>query len=233
MLRPPISFRGALCVAAILFVLPVGRAAAQGEEAGASRGGYAWGEGAADDVARSRAPEDHQRFTNIMVTAGVGGAVRIVAFADICDPDTSPGCRFSPAYLQLRGAVFFEGEGPVQHGVGLGVAANLMPDGTRSAGLDPLAQWVFAPSYFFRWYVLEEWVQVMAHVGVPLALGVDVNDTYFNWGLEVAAGAVFKPLTGLGIYAEIGIATFFGQDANAWPNLTFEGGFVFDYEVLP
>lgn len=238
MLRPPSVRAPALLLA--LFACSPALASAQdegGEEAGASRGGYAWGEGGSvSDVAEGAQPERH-RFHDVMVSAGAGGAVRLLAFADICDPDAAgqEGCRFSPAYLQLRGAFFFETDGMIMHGVGLGLAANLQPDGTTTAGIDPFMQWVISPSYFFRAYVLEEWVQVLAHVGVPLSIAGDpVNDnTYFNWGLEVAAGGVFKFLQGLGLYLEVGIATFFGLGNNAWPLLTFEGGAVFDYEVLP
>jgi hypothetical protein len=212
-------------------------AAVEGEEAGRSRVGYAWGEGPAEEAGPS-GPAYH-RFGHAFVSAGAGGSVRIVAHADVCNPD-QPGreaCRFSPPYLQLRGGWFFEGDDPIQHGVGLGVATNLAPDGLNSEGIDPLAQWALSPSYFMRIW-LGPWFQLMGHFGVPLVISAVSGNpskagTAFNWGVELQAGGIFKFLTGLGVYLEVGVAAFFAGSGSVWPTLSFEGGLVFDYEVLP
>lgn len=252
MSRPRLS---ALALASLFFSALTSRALAQdaqpaageggttieAEEAGRSRGGYAWGETGTE--ASEGSPEYH-RYGHVFASVGAGGTVRILAHADECNPET-PGreaCRFSPAYLQLRAGWLFEGDGPIQHGVGLGIATNLMSEGTTvvEPGLDALAQWTLTPTYFFR-YWLDSWFQLMAHFGVPLAIG---NVTYerggtvisqvdFNWGLELQAGVVFKPVTGLGLYAGVSIATYFAGAGSVWPVLSFEGGLVFDYEVLP
>jgi hypothetical protein len=206
------------------------------EEAGRSRGGYAWGEGASETDTDAR-PQFH-RFGHAFVSLGAGGTVRILSYADVCD-DRVPGregCRFSPPYLQLRGGWFFEGDGDIQHGVGLGVASNLSPDGTTGLGIDPFTQWVLSPGYFFR-YWFDSWFQLMAHFGVPMAIsyvtGGGQSSTDFNWGLELQVGGVFKFLTGLGVYAAANIATWFAGTDMVWPTISFEGGLMFEYEVLP
>ncbi|MDQ3036575.1 MAG: hypothetical protein M3Y87_29555 [Myxococcota bacterium] len=255
MSRPRLSALRALALASLLFTALTSRALAQDaqpaegggttgierEEAGRSRGGYAWGETGGEGG--ESGPEYH-RFGHVFASLGAGGTVRILAHADQCNPET-PGresCRFSPPYLQLRGGWLFEGDGAIQHGVGLGIATNLTSEGTTvvEPGLDALAQWTLTPTYFFR-YWFDSWFQLMAHFGVPLAIG---NVTYerggtvissvdFNWGLELQLGLVFKPITGLGVYAAASVATYFAGSSSVWPTISFEGGLVFDYEVLP
>lgn len=207
------------------------------EEAGRSRGGYAWGE-AGGQEGQASGPAYH-RYGHVFASLGFGGTVRIVAHADVCD-DRVPGregCRFSPPYLQLRGGWLFEGDGEIQHGVGLGVATNLSPDGTAGLGIDAAAQWVLSPTYHFR-YWFDQWFQLMAHFSVPLAIttvsGTSVqSSTEFNWALELQVGVVFKFLTGLGVYAAANVATWFAGEGAVWPTVSFEGGLMFDYEVLP
>lgn len=209
---------------------------AEQEEAGRSRGGYAWGE-SGGEVTEAR-PAYH-RYGHVFASVGAGGTVRIVAHADVCNPDVPgrEGCRFSPPYLQLRGGWLFEGDGEIQHGVALGIASNLSPDGTAGLGIDAFSQWVLTPVYVFR-YWFDSWFQLMAHFGVPLAItGVSgtsiAGSTDFNWALELQIGAVFKFLTGLGVYAAANIATWFAGESSVWPTISVEGGLVFDYEVLP
>jgi hypothetical protein len=214
-----------------------GAATIEQEEAGRSRGGYAWGQDPTGE-GQSSGPAYH-RYGHVFASVGAGGTVRIVAHADICD-DRIPGregCRFSPPYLQLRGGYLFEGDGEIQHGVGLGIATNLSPDGTAGIGIDAGSQWVLTPAYHFR-YWFDQWFQLMAHFGVPLAItavsGSAVqSSTDFNWALELQVGIVFKFLTGLGVYAGANVATWFAGDGMVWPTVSFEGGLMFDYEVLP
>lgn len=207
------------------------------EEAGRSRGGYAWGEAPPEGETVSAPP--YHRYGHIHASLGFGGTVRLLAHADVCNPDQPgrEGCRFSPPYLQLRGGWLFEGEGEIQHGVALGIATNLTPDGTTSQGIDGGGQWTLTPTYLFR-YWFDSWVQLMAHFGVPLAIsavtGTAIDSrTDFNWGLELQLGVVVKFLAGLGAYAAGNIATYFAGDGMVWPTLSGEIGLVFDYEVLP
>ena len=208
------------------------------EEAGRSRGGYAWGEGPSEEASTEQAPA-HHRYGHVFASLGFGGTIRLLAHADVCDPGAPgrEGCRFSPPYLQLRGGWLFEGDGEIQHGVGLGVATNLTPDGTAGEGIDGFGQWTLTPTYFFR-YWFDSWFQLMAHFGVPLAVsavsGFTVQSrTDFNWGLELQLGVVFKFLTGLGAYAAGNVASYFAGDGSVWPTLSGEVGMVFEYEVLP
>ena len=133
--------------------------------------------------------------------------------------------------LQLPGGMRAHGI----DGAGLGVASNLSPEGTVGLGIDPFGQWVLSPTYFLR-YWFDQWFQLMGHFSVPLAV-TNVTGTQssvdFNWGLEVQLGVVFKFLTGLGVYAGASVASWFAGDGMVWPTVSFEGGLVFDYEVLP
>jgi hypothetical protein len=234
----------------IVALLPSSSVVAQDEErpldrerAGRSRGGYAWGEPApeqtgAGDRAAPAAPAVH-RFHHIFTSLGVGGTVRVVAHADVCNPDVPglQGCRFSPPYLQLRGVFFVEGDGDLQHGLSLGIATNLTADGLRSQGIDPLAQWVFSPAYALRVWI-SEWFQLMGQAGSSFALaglsGDSVrNSTAFNWALELQLTAILKFLAGLGVYVAVNGATWFAGTGSVWPTLSFEGGAVVEYEVLP
>lgn len=208
------------------------------EEAGRSRGGYAWGEGPAEAEGGARQAA-YRRFGTVFATAGVGGTVRILAHADVCDPGVPgrEGCRFSPPYLQLRGGWLFEGEGEIQHGVSLGIASNLTPDGTAGLGIDAFSQWTLTPTYHFR-YWFDSWFQLMAHFGVPLAISAVTGSsiqsrTDFNWGLELQVGLVVKFLTGLGAYVAGNVASFFAGDGMVWPTVSGEVGMMFEYEVLP
>ncbi|WP_053234153.1 hypothetical protein [Sandaracinus amylolyticus] len=208
------------------------------EEAGRSRGGRAWGEEGGEGGEGAQRPAYHH-YGQAFASLGVGGTVRILAHAAVCDPGVPgrEGCRFSPPYLQLRGGWFFEGDGDLQHGAGLGIGTNLTPDGTAGLGIDAFGQWVLTPSYFLR-YWFDQWFQLMGHFGVPLALSAVTGtsrqaSTDFNWGLELQVGLVFKFLTGLGAYAAVNGAMFFAGDSMVWPTVSGEIGLMFEYEVLP
>lgn len=213
-------------------------APAEQEAPGSSRGGYAWGAAPSDEQDASQTAEPWRRYGLIHLQFGLGGTIRIVAHADVCNPDVVSGCRFSPPYLQLRGGYLFETTDTWQMGVGLGVATNLTEDGDDRLYAPVMGQWTFSPNWLFRHYV-DDWWQVLAVVGLPLAVtgnaGTDASREAFafNWGFEVQLGVIFKFLTGLGVYAAANVTTFFAGTDSVWPTASLEGGVVFDYEVLP
>lgn len=188
------------------------------QEAG---GGYAWEEGGdLPPVASSAAHRD----AFVWGTIGAGGTMRLYYDPDLLHQDIA-----APVYLQLRGAYFFDGEGDLQHGVGLGIATNLTPDPTDLAvadGFYELGQWTFAPSYFLRVWI-DDALQVQAHVGLPLGL----SGAYQTVGVELGGGVQYKFLSGFGIYADVLFSTYFALFAQ--PMLSADLGLVFDYEVLP
>jgi hypothetical protein len=93
------------------------------ERAGGSRGGsYAWGD-STTDVPSSSGPATH-RYARIFGTVGAGVSFRILIYADALSQT-----EIAPAYLQLRGGYFFEGDGDIQHGIGLGISVNMTGDG--------------------------------------------------------------------------------------------------------
>ncbi len=182
---------------------------------------YAWGEGNAEaGPARPAA----RRFARIFGTLGAGASIRL-----FYDPDVLRQELLAPVYLQVRAGYFFEGDGDLQHGVGLGIATNLTldpPDESIADGFLAAGQWTIAPSYFLRVWLADE-VQILGSFGVPIGL----SGTYQTFGLELAGGIVYKFLAGVGIYAHITLSTYFASFVQ--PLLSGDLGIVLDYEVLP
>lgn len=211
----------ALCALAAPTLLALPSALAQDDEAaGHSRGGYAWGEEHREESGSG--PAAH-RYGRAWVSLGFGPTVRIIQY------ETLNQDRQAPAYMQLRGGYFFEGEGMFQHGAVLGVATNLMGDGGYPYGVDPLGQWTLTPAYMVRLIPdgdLGDWFQATGRVGIPLALG-----DFFSWGWEVGIGAMVRPLAGFAIYGEVDLSMYFATDIH--PLISFEIGIAIDYEVLP
>lgn len=215
------------CVALALASASASIVRAQDEEerAGDARGEYAWG-GPAE-------PEDPLR---IMAYAGAGVGVRLLANLD---PPFSQDF-LAPAYVELGGAVFFPGA-ELRHGAGLNLATNVTSDG---AGVGPAEQWALTPSYHLLIPLrrlmpdlTHDWLQIQARVGIPIVLtspalgerdGVNVSV-----GGELAAAVHFKFLAGLGLYVEVQAGIYGGSTNTVHPMLAFDGGLLFDYEVLP
>ena len=208
---------------------PSARALAQeSEEAGTSRGGYAWGEAAEDESPREPSAPAVHRYGRIFASLGVGFTVRIIDFDVPLGPMVQD--RAAPIYLPLRGGWFFEGDGDIQHGVALGLSPNLTPDGAPPPGIgvDTFAQWAITPTYIARWW-LSDWVQPIAHFGISIV----PNSEFTTWGLELGLGAIIKVFAGAGFYAEATFSNFFGAYDTWHPLISGEVGLVFDYEVLP
>ncbi|MBZ0115411.1 MAG: hypothetical protein K8H88_00345 [Sandaracinaceae bacterium] len=214
---------------ALILAFSGARASAQDdpEEAGRARGGYAWGEGPSGPSAVALGPEDPLR---ILAWAGAGLSVRLIKNLDF-----GQDSQLAPGYLQLGGAVFFPGR-DFRHGVGLGIAANL----TADASVQPMTQWVLAPTYhvlvplrYMLGDTTHDWLTLHGQLGV--ALGVSPA---FAIGLTAGFGVIFKFLAGLGLYADLHFELY-GGGADALGNpavhpiVSLDGGLVFDYEVLP
>jgi hypothetical protein len=198
------------------------------ERAGHSRGGYAWGQEHHEDTGGGGVLAHH--YGRGYVSLGAGGTVRILQYLDLVQD------RLGPAYLQLRGGYFFEGEGLAQHGVVLGLASNLQgdPPNPNAPGFNVLEQWTLAPAYMVRLIPdgdVGDFFQATGRFGVPLAL----SGSYFSWGLELAVGAQLKPWDGLGFYGEIDYSMYFANNPdNFHPLISFELGVMLDLpEVLP
>jgi hypothetical protein len=189
---------------------------------GQGRGGYAWGQGGSDGSQPS-GPETH-RFSRVFGSLGAGASLRL-----FYDPDALRQDLAGPVYLQLRVGYFFEGEGDLQHGLGLGISPNVTADPTDLSYADgflEFGQWTLAPSYLLRAWLSDE-VQILASFGVPFGL----SGTYQSLGLELAGGFVYKFLAGLGVYAHVTFSTYFASFVQ--PMLSADAGVVLDYEVLP
>lgn len=224
----PISFVFAL----VMLAASSAFAQVDPEVAGRARGGYAWGQGenaGAGPVARG--PDDPLR---IMAFAGAGLSVRLVNNTDFGQD------RMAPYYLNVAGAVFLPGR-EIRHGFGLGISTNLTEDPPGTDTVQAFAQWVFTPSYYLlvpcRYFgtdTVHDWLTIMGHAGIPLAVSPN-----FVWGVEVGGGLVFKFLAGLGLYLNVqldlygGAATSPGDLGTVHPNVSSDVGLVFDYEVLP
>ncbi len=227
----------ALALAALCSILQVStKASAQSaaeseaaaeERAGRARGGYAWGESSTDDVPTTSGASAH-RFGRVFGTVGAGATVRILEYQPLAQS------RIAPPYLQLRAGYFFEGDGDVQHGIGLGIATNLTIDGGADTGdsingLDPLTAWTFAPQYLLRgWF--GDWFQLIGRVGVAVTASA-----LPNWGFEVGVHPLLKILSGFGFYVDVSFSMYFSGEPSyeIHPLISFEGGLAFDYELLP
>lgn len=183
---------------------------------------YAWGSGGADSSSVS-VPAAH-RFSQIFGSIGAGASLRLYYDPDVLRQDLA-----APVYLQLRLGYFFEGDGDLQHGVGLGLAPNVTidpPDPSVADGFLEFGQWTLAPTYFLRIWI-DDAFQVLASFGVPIGL----SGTYQTFGLELAGGIIYEFLAGFGIYAHVTVSTYFASFVQ--PLLSGDLGLVFDYEVLP
>ncbi len=163
-----------------------------------------------------------------MAAVGVGGAVRLAELQLQQE-------RLAPVYLEIRGGVAIPQRGRVGHELSLGLTTNLARDGTYTAGVDAVEQWIVAPAYALRVgfpqgpvpdYVLR------GRVGLPVVLAPDLT-----WGVEVDASLTYALLAGLGVYVELGVATYLGAEDRAGdqtmhPVLALELGASLDWEVL-
>lgn len=197
------------------------------EIAGDARSDYAWGDGGGGGASL---PEDPLR---IIAFAGVGGGFRLIQNLDF-KQDFSV-----PVYLDVGGAVFFPG-GDIRHGVGLTLSTNLTSD--ASSAVSGGQQWAIAPAYHIdlplrRLLGMEQdWLHLMGRFGLPIIVGAAYDGgggTDVSLGVEVGASLIFKFLAGLGVYLEAQLGVYGGSEDTLHPIVTVDGGFVFDYEVLP
>jgi len=207
--------------------------ATEEERAGHARGGsYAWGDSSTDDVPTHSGPETH-RYARVFGTVGAGITIRILEYQPLAQS------RLAPVYLQLRAGYFFEGDGDIQHGVGLGISTNLQVDGKPDyrltdgtlilQNINPLTTWTLTPQYLLRaWF--GDWFQLIGRVGVSVTAA-----TLPNWGFEIGVQPLLKILSGLGFYADISFSMFFSGEPEygIHPLISIEGGVAIDFELLP
>lgn len=164
----------------------------------------------------------------VVASLGIGGAVRLAELQLQQE-------RLAPAYLELRAGVTLPQRGRIGHELTLGLTTNVARDGTYTAGVDALEQWVVAPAYGVRVGFphgpVPDFV-LRGRVGLPVVLTPDVT-----WGVEVDASLTYALLAGLGVYVELGYATYFGAedragDRTTHPVLALELGVALDWEVL-
>jgi hypothetical protein len=125
------------------------------------------------------------------------------------------------AYVDIGLAMTLGNPLGIQHGFAL----------RTSGAIEGVGQIVMTPSYLAwrRWRALA----VHGRAGVPLVLTPDVT-----WGFEVAGGATWFFLGGIGLSAELVGDLFYGAGtrethAVTYPVLSGQLGFVAAYEVLP
>lgn len=203
------------------------------EVAGDARGGYAWGDGGSGSAASTG--EDPLR---IQAFAGAG-----IGFRPLRNLDPPFLQDFiAPAYLDVGGAVFFPGT-DLRHGAGLTFSTPLMDDPSGGQSTQAFTQWALTPSYHLllplrRWLsdIDEDILQIQGRVGVPIVLGPKLGDTSgvdVSVGVELGVALNVKILAGLGLYAEVQAGLYGGSSDTVHPVISVDGGFLFDYEVLP
>jgi hypothetical protein len=166
----------------------------------------------------------------ILATIGGGSGLRIIQNIDFNQQ------RAAPAYIDLGGTIILPSSQTWRHGFGLTFSFNLTGDGVENGiGTDPFSQFTFAPHYLAYFRFGEDWL-VTGHAGVPLGIAVpsDPDDDTGNLiGLDLGGSATFYFTAGFGLYAELSLVTWMGGQTTFHPVANYEGGVVFDYEVLP
>src|SRR5687767_14768402 len=141
---------------------------AEGEGAG-----YAWEE---EEEAGPTQP------SRILLTVGAVGGLRIIRNT------TYEQNLLAPLFLDVTGAFVLPGAAKWRHGFGLTISTNIDGDGGNTRGLDPFAQWLFAPTYLAYFRFGEDWL-VTGHAAVPLGISSDKGVSQRLIGLDVGAGA--------------------------------------------
>jgi hypothetical protein len=184
-------------------------------------GGYAWTQEEATGPVQP---------IRILTTIGGGSGYRLIKNIDFNQD------RFAPAFVDISGNFIFASSKTWRHGVGLTVSFNLTGDGVENGiGIDGFSQFTFAPQYL-AYVRLSDDLLVTAHAGVPLGIGLPAageEDTANLIGLDVGGSGTFYLLAGFGFYAELSLVTWLGAQTSIHPVVDWEGGVVFDYEVLP
>jgi len=125
-------------------------------------------------------------------------------------------------YLDLHFGATMGSSGPVSHGVAV----------YTSIALDGIPQEVVTPNYVLLWRVAPRWA-VAGRAGIPIVVEPDLNA-----GFEVAGEGIFYVTSSVGItFSTVG-SLFYGaatleSSRTAIPILSFEGGLIYDFEVLP
>jgi hypothetical protein len=126
------------------------------------------------------------------------------------------------AYADLFAGATFGGAGPISHGATLHV----------SVALGGVPQEVITPSYVLFVRPIPRF-GLVGRAGLPIVVEPDLN-----LGFEAAVGGIFYVTASLGVTASLVGSLFYGaatldSPRTTIPVLSFEGGLIYDYEVLP
>lgn len=157
-----------------------------------------------------------------LATLCPGGAVRLNKNDDFGQT------WLGPAFVDAMAGYVFPGGSAIRHGVGLGASWNLTSDGGYSEPIYSGQQWVLMVSYLALLDVRPDWV-FTGRVGPEFA----ITSSSKPWGIDLAVGAGYLLLAGLGAYAELGIETVFGANSSLHPLASLKIGVLVDYEALP
>jgi hypothetical protein len=137
--------------------------------------------------------------------------------------ESAESLSLTASYLDAHvGAVVGGGGGVLSHGVAV----------HGSFALGGVPQEVLTPSYVLLARPSPRW-GALARAGIPIVVEPDLSA-----GLEAAAGGVFYVTAGVGITASVVGSLFFGAATldtgrTSIPILSFEGGAIYEFEVLP
>ncbi len=173
-------------------------------------------DGGSDPAAReSREPAHYLA----LLTAGSG--LRLERNAELGQQ------RLAPAFVDGFAGYLLSGRAGPGHGFGLGFSTNLASDGGFAEPITAWEQWTLAPSYLAYWDPHPDLV-LIAHLGPIFQLSGQNKSR----GGEIALGAGYRILAGVGLYSEIGFSFFGGAYDALHPLASLELGLFLDYEVL-
>ena len=136
--------------------------------------------------------------------------------------------RLAPAFADGFAGYLFSGRAGLGHGFGLGLCTNLASDGGFAEPVSAAEQWTLAPSYLAYWDPHPD-LLLVAHLGPVFQL----SGSGRSRGGEIALGAGYRFLAGIGLYSEVGFSFFGGAYDALHPLASLELGLFLDHEVLP
>ena len=135
--------------------------------------------------------------------------------------------RLAPAFIDGFAGYVISGQVGLGHGFGLGFCTNVTPDGGFAEPVAAGEQWSLAPSYLVNWNPYRD-LLLVAHLGPVFQLSGGNKSR----GGEIALGAGYRILAGLGLYSEVGFSVFGGAYDALHPLASLELGLFIDYEAL-
>jgi hypothetical protein len=166
--------------------------------------------------------EEESKQSRLIATVLVGGALRLSKNSEFGQGD------FTPAFVEAYGGYVLPFGGVYKQGFGIGVSTNITTDGGFREPVYEFRQLVINPGYL-AYLDFNRNVTCLGHFSIPF----QILGSSRSWGIEMATGIGYKLTAGWGVYIHSALDFYFGANSTVHTSASLEGGFVFDYEILP